>query len=96
MTVAIYEVGQVATLTWSPTDVNGNFANPTTVTLKVRDPLGNVTTPTVTTSTTPPPTYTATVTLNSQGEWQYAWIGSGAANNNAYSSVINVVDRLVT
>jgi hypothetical protein len=59
--------------------VTGTPTDPTSVTLTVTSPAGVVTTPTPTHGTTG--AYSADVTCNEAGTWQYTWVGTGAATD---------------
>jgi hypothetical protein len=77
-TVFFNSSSELATLTNTFT-VNGTATNPTTTTLTVTSPTNVVTTP----ATTNPSTgvFTADITCNEEGEWQYVWTGTGAATD---------------
>lgn len=57
--------------------VNGSPTNPTTATLTIMSPSNDITTPTP--SNTGPGAYSADVVCDEDGEWQYEWVGTGAA-----------------
>jgi hypothetical protein len=76
----IYDIGDVArvTMTFTVDDVN---TDPTTITLKVKDPTGNKTTYTyalaeVTRSAAG--IYYKDISIDEAGQWYYRWEGTGA------------------
>lgn len=76
----LYDLGDVVRLTGTFTDSNGTAADPTTVTLEVKDPSGNEATYTyalsqITKSSTG--IYYKDVTTDEGGTWYYRWLGSG-------------------
>lgn len=75
--MATYNVGDLVQLTASFTTVaTGAATNPTTTTITVRDPDGNITTPAVSTPSTG--TFTAQVSATTGGTWQWRAVGTGA------------------
>lgn len=77
-TVFFDSTSELATLT-NVFTVAGVDTDPTTVTLTVTSPTGNVTTPSTTHAAAG--TYTADITCNEDGEWQYLWEGTGTATD---------------
>jgi hypothetical protein len=77
-TVLFSSSNELATLT-NVFKVNGTPTNPTAVTLTITSPTNVVTTPTPTNTTTG--TYTADITCNEAGTWQYEWEGTVAASD---------------
>lgn len=77
-TVFFNSSNELATLT-NVFKVNGTATNPTAVTLTITSPTNVVTTPTPTNTTTG--TYTADITCNEAGTWQYEWEGTVAASD---------------
>jgi hypothetical protein len=77
-TVFFNSSSELATLT-NTFAVNGVNTNPTTVTLTVTSPTNVVTTPTPT--NTAAGVYTADITCDEDGTWQYEWVGTGAASD---------------
>lgn len=73
--MATYDIGDVVKLTGTFRDVDGDLANPTTVTLTVLEPDGTTSTPSASSSSTG--IYTATVTIDQSGTWRYRWEGTG-------------------
>lgn len=74
-----YDIGTDVLVTVTFTDVNGNPANPTTVTIKALDPLTKaVVVGTVTQVSTG--VYQAVFTPESSGRWAYRAQGTGALN----------------
>lgn len=61
--------------------VNGVGTNPTTVTLTITSPSNVVTTPTPT--GTGSGAYSADITCDEDGTWQYQWVGTGTAVDTA-------------
>jgi len=59
--------------------VGGILTDPTTVTCKVKDPTGNITTYTNQISHPSTGTYSINIFLNISGTWYYRWEGTGAA-----------------
>ena len=79
--MAVYDVGDSSVLTATFT-VSGTNTDPTTVTLYVNDPSGNVSTytysgATITKSATG--IYTKTIDLDEAGTWLYRWETTGTA-----------------
>lgn len=62
-------------------EVNGVGTNPTSVTLTITSPSGTVTTPSTTSAGSG--VYTADITCDEAGIWQYVWVGTGAATDTA-------------
>lgn len=79
--MAAYDVGDSAVLTATFT-VSGTNTDPTTVTLYVNDPSGNVSSYTYaggTITKTATGIYTKTITLDEAGTWPYLWVTTGTA-----------------
>lgn len=72
-----YDYGDAVLLTARVYDVNGALADPSTITCKVKDPSGNLSTPAVSSGGTG--IRTATVTLNVEGTWTYRFESTGPA-----------------
>lgn len=70
-----YDYGDAVLLTARIYDVNGSLVDPSTITCKVRDPAGNVTTPAVSSGGTG--IRTATVSLTQEGAWAYRFESTG-------------------
>lgn len=71
-----YDIGDLVTLTATLTNTAGTLSDPTSVTLTVRKPDGSSSTVSNTRSSTG--VYTADVTIDQAGEWNYRWEGTGA------------------
>lgn len=82
----MYDVGDLARLTFSLTDVAGAPANGTVV-LTVTKPDDSTVTPTVANPATG--SYTADVSLDQAGRWTYRWVSTGAVVASQ-SDVLNV------
>jgi hypothetical protein len=82
-TVFFNSASELATLT-NTFAVNGVNTNPTGVTLTVTSPTNVVTTPVTSNPSTG--IYTADVTCNEEGEWEYVWAGTGAAADTVAGS----------
>lgn len=68
-------VGDRATIT-AKFLLNGVLTDPTSVTVTVKDPSGNDSTPTPTNSSTG--VYTLNLDLDEYGQWNIKWAGTGA------------------
>lgn len=79
-TVFFSSASELATVS-NTFSVNDVATNPTSVTLTITSPTNVVTTPTPTNSATG--VYTADVTCDEDGTWQYQWVGTGAAVDTA-------------
>lgn len=82
---------ELATLT-NTFDVDGTPTDPTSVTLTITDPSGNVTTPSVTHSGTG--VYTCDVACTADGVWLYKWTGTGTASDVVEGTwTVSTIDR---
>lgn len=70
-----YDYGDAVLVTAKVYDVNGVLTDPSTITCKVKDPAGNVTTPAVSSGGTG--IRTATIDLTQEGEWSYRFESTG-------------------
>lgn len=77
-TVFFSSASELATLT-NVFKVAGTATDPTSVTLTITSPSNVVTSPTPTHGVTG--TYTADITCNEDGTWQYEWVGTGTATD---------------
>lgn len=77
-TVFFSSSSELATLT-NVFKVAGAATDPTSVALTITSPSNVVTTPTPTHGVTG--TYTADITCNEDGTWQYEWVGTGTATD---------------
>ena len=79
----IYDIGDLPRISGAFT-VGGTATDPTTITLKIEDPSGNVTTYTyalaeiIKDSTG---NYHKDISLDESGYWHYLWIGTGAVES---------------
>jgi hypothetical protein len=81
---------ELATIT-NTFSVGGVGTNPTTVTVTITSPTGVVTTPAATSLGSG--AYTVDVTCDEDGEWQYEWVGTGAAVDTAVGTwFVNEID----
>lgn len=71
-----FDIGDSVRLTATFTNLAGSLTNPTTVVCTIRRPDGNSSTLSNSTSSTG--VYTADVTVDQSGEWNYRWSGTGA------------------
>ena len=95
-TTAVYVAGSEAILSTAFRDVNGTLADPTTVSLTVKDPSGSVHTYGVGTGIVKDAglgAYHYLLLLDEEGEWFYAWSGTGAVATVSQGSL--VVRRLL-
>jgi hypothetical protein len=83
--VTTRDVGDRLNLTYLVYNSSGVLTNATVV-LTVTDPSGDVTTPTVTNSSTG--TYDASFTLSEAGTWTWKWAASGTVVDVDYGSVL--------
>lgn len=78
-----YHIGQSLRLVGKFTDYDGTAASPTTAVLRVLDPSGNESTPSVTANTNPETeagetgTYYGEVIPDESGRWRWRWEGDG-------------------
>ena len=75
-----YHVGDTIRASCTFTDVDGAAADPTTVTLEVKDPSGNVTTLTYAAGQITKASagnYHCDLAVDEAGVWEYRWIGTG-------------------
>lgn len=82
MSINVYDVGDLVTVSGEFTDVNDEPADPAGVSMAFRDPSGNATTyvfgtdaEVVKDSTG---NYHVDLSIDEAGDWFYSWIGSGA------------------
>lgn len=73
---AVYDVGDGIYIVATFRDLTGTAADPTSVTFRLKDPTGTVTTPSVLTGSTG--VYAAEFTVTRHGTWAYRWEGTGA------------------
>lgn len=88
-----FDRGDVAILDVEFKDKDANYADPTTVTLKTKDPSGNETTYTYGVSTvekTATGIYYAQIALDEIGKWHYRWEGSGGTGAGVAAGEIYV------
>lgn len=88
-----FDRGDVALLDVEFKDKDANYADPTTVRLKVRDPSGNLDTYTYGVSVvqkTGTGIYYAQITLDESGKWHYRWEGEGGTGAGVASGEIYV------
>ena len=82
-----YDVGDQPRITGTFRDLAAALADPTTVVGKVKDPSGNITTPTVTKDSTG--IYRMDIPLDEQGRWYYRMEGIGtliAASEGSFTA----------
>jgi hypothetical protein len=75
-----YHVSDTIRLSCAFTDAGGAAADPTTVTLEVKDPSGNVTTLTVAAGQiikASTGNYYYDLAADEAGVWEYRWVGTG-------------------
>jgi len=80
-----YDKGDLVRLTGTFTDPNGALADPTAVTLRLRNPLAVATTPATVKDATG--VYHYDLTLDTVGEWFYRWEGTGAVTTAEEASL---------
>lgn len=82
MSINVYDVGDLVTVSAAFTDVNGDPADPAAVSLAFEDPAGTVTTyvfgtdPEVVKDSVG--NYHVDIDADSAGDWHYRWIATGA------------------
>lgn len=82
MTLSTFDIGDLVRVTAAFTDIAGVAADPTTVTLEVKNPAGaravytSATSPAVVNSAVG--SYYCDVPVALAGRWSYRWVGSGA------------------
>lgn len=76
-----YLPGQVVTLTATIRNRAGTLVDPDTVTCKVKNPAGTISTYTPTKDSVG--VYSYNLTVNASGEWLYRFEGTGAATTSA-------------
>lgn len=75
-----YDLGDVVELEATFTDDDGELADPTTITLKIKDPSANVTTLTYAAAELTRESmgvYYYNLTIDEAGMWYYRWISTG-------------------
>lgn len=76
MAINTYDKGDQVRLIGTFKDITGSVTDPTVVTVRVKNPLGTVTTPAATQES--PGVYHVDVTLDESGTWWYRFEGTGA------------------
>ena len=85
----VYDLGDVAYLSWATVDQNGAAADVTTAVVTITLPDGTSATPSVTHGVTG--AYTASYTQTQQGRHLLRWVGTGT-NPQAYTDEFTVRD----
>lgn len=81
MSITVYHVGDLVRIAAVFKDVNGTATDPTTITLKVKDPSGNTDTYTyaagqITKASTG--NYHRDISIDETGDWHYEWVSTGS------------------
>lgn len=81
MSIAVYHIGDSAHLTAVFEDEQGAAVDPLALTLKVKDPSGNVDTYTYSASITRDSEghYSKDIDIDEAGDWFYEWVSTGDA-----------------
>jgi hypothetical protein len=87
----VWDVGDVAVVRGSFYDTAGTLTDPTTITLKARDPSGNIATYTYAEATVTKDStgvYSKNVTLDEAGKWTFGWTATGTVATSAVYTIL--------